>query len=185
MILDAIFLVFLILFLIRGYSRGIVVALFSVLAILLGVLGALKLSGTVSVLLFDGGSKGGRWAPLLAYVLVFTVIVLLVRMGAKLLQKSFEAVALGWVNRLTGALLYAFLISFVFSSVLWLCNQMGLIRPETKADSLTYGVIEPIAPKVFSLIGAFLPFAKHIFDDLSVFFDRVNQSIPPHVGTDR
>lgn len=185
MILDAVFLVFLILFLIRGYSKGIVVALFSALAIVVGVLGALKLSGTVAAALFDGGSKGGRWAPLLSYILVFTAIVLVVRMGAKLLQRSFEAVALGWANRLGGALLYAFLISFVCSALLWLCNQMGLIREETKAASLTYAYIEPIAPKVFALIGTFLPFAKHIFDDLSAFFDRVNQSIPPHVGTDR
>jgi len=184
MILDAIFLIFLVLFLIRGYSKGIVVALFSVLAILLGVLGALKLSGTVADSLFEGGSKGGRWAPLLAYSIVFLLIVFLVRAGARLLQRSFEAVSLGWVNRLSGALLYGFLISFVFSSILWLCNQMGLIKEETQASSLTYAYIEPVAPKVFSLIGTFIPFAKHIFEDLSAFFDRVNQSIPPHVGSD-
>ncbi len=184
MILDALFLIFLILFGIRGYSKGIVVALFSVLAILLGALGALKLSGTVADMLFDGGSKGGRWAPLLAYSIVFLLIVLLVRAGARLLQRSFEAVSLGWINRLSGALLYAFLLSFVFSSMLWLCNQMGLIQPETQASSHTYAYLEPVAPKVFSLIGTVIPFAKHIFEDLSVFFDRVNQSIPPHVGSD-
>jgi membrane protein required for colicin V production len=184
MILDTLFLIFLILFLIKGYSRGLVVALFSVLGVLLGVLGALKLSGTVADALFDGGSKGGRWAPLLAYSIVFLLIVLLVRAGARLLQRSFEAVSLGWVNRLSGAVLYGFLVSFVFSSVLWLCNQMGLINPETQASSATYAFIEPVAPKVFSLMGNVIPFAKHIFDDLSSFFDKVNQSIPPHVGSD-
>lgn len=183
MILDILFLILVILFLIKGYSRGLVVALFSVLALLLGVIGALKLSGSVAAALFDGGSEGGRWVPLVAYLVVFTVIVLLVRAGGKLLQRSFEAVALGWLNRLAGAVLYAFLVSFVFSSLLWLCNRMGLIGEETKEASLTYAVIEPLAPAVFSFIGIFLPFVKSIFNDLSGFFDQVNQSISPDVGT--
>ena len=178
MIIDAIFLICLLIFVIRGYSKGVVVALFSVLAIILGVIGALKLSGTLASLLFQDGEKGGRWVPFVSYIIVFFLIVWLVRLGAKLIQKSFEAVALGWVNRLTGALLYAFLISFVFSSVLWLFNQMGIIKPETISDSYVYETIEPLAPKVFSLIGTVLPFAKHIFEDLSGFFDNVNQKLP-------
>lgn len=182
MIIDAIFLICLLIFLIRGYSKGVVVALFSVLAIVLGVLGALKLSGTLASLLFQDGEKGGRWVPFVSYIIVFFLIVWLVRLGARLIQKSFEAVALGWINRMAGALLYAFLISFVFSSILWLFNQMNIIKPETISSSYVYGVIEPLAPKVFSLIGTVLPFAKHIFEDLSQFFDHVNQKLPD-VGT--
>lgn len=185
MILDAIFLVFLVFFMIKGYSRGLVVALLSVLALLLGTLGALKLSGAVAGYLFDGGAKGGRWAPFLAYVIVFVLIVLLVRMGAKLLQRSLEMVALGWLNRLTGALLYALLVSFVFSAALWLVDRTGLLSAEVKTTSVTYAFIAPIAPKVCAVLGAVLPFAKHIFGDLAAFFDQVNQTIPPHVGADR
>lgn len=184
MIIDAVCLICMILFMIRGYRKGLVVALFSVLAILLGTLGALKLSGTISGMLFDGGSKGGRWAPLLTYILVFVGIVWLVRAGAKLLQRSFEAVSLGWANRITGAVLYAFLISFVLSCMLWLFNRMDLMRPETIAASYSYPVLAPLAPRVCALLGTFLPFAKHIFDDLGGFFDTINQHLPAHVGND-
>lgn len=182
MILDAIFLVFMVFFMIKGYTRGLVIALFSVLALLLGTLGALKLSGTVAAHLFEEG-QGGRWAPFLSFLVVFIVIVLLVRMGAKLLQRSFEVVALGWLNRLTGALLYGFLVSFAFSAGLWLLDRTGIISGETKASSVTYAFIAPIAPAVCSGLGAVLPFARHIFDDLSTFFDSLNQTIPEHVGT--
>lgn len=178
MIIDAIFLVCLLIFLVRGYSKGVVVALFSVLAVLLGVVGALKLSGTVASMLFSGGEKGGRWVPFVSYMIVFILIVWLVRLGAKLIQRSFEAVSLGWINRLTGAVLYGFLISFIFSSILWLFNRMGVINPETQAASHVYPILEPLAPKVFSLLGSVLPFAKHIFEDLSGFFDNVNQKLP-------
>ncbi|WP_118974252.1 CvpA family protein [Taibaiella koreensis] len=181
MIIDAIFLIFMVFFMIKGYSRGLVIALFSMLALLLGALGALKLSGTVAAHLFKDG-QGGRWAPFLAYLIVFVLIVFLVRMLARLLERSFKAVALGWLNRLTGALLYGFLVSFVFSSALWLLDRMGVLSDEVRTGSVTYRFIAPIAPAVCSVAGAVLPFARHIFDDLSLFFDKLNQTIPAHVG---
>ncbi len=185
MIIDIIFMISALVFAIRGYSKGIVVALFSLIAILLGTLGALKLSGTVANLLFDNGTKGGRWVPLVSYILVFILIVWLVRAGAKLLQRSFEAIALGWLNRLAGALLYIFLVSFVLSAVFWLCNRMELISEETKSASYCFKVIEPLAPAVFSSVGKILPFAQNIFHDLSAFFDNVNDKLPAHVDPHR
>lgn len=174
MTIDVIYIICLLVFMIRGYSKGIVVALFSMVAIVLGVTGALKLSQSVSALLF---TEGGRWAPLVSYIIVFLLIVWLVKLGAMFVQRMMEAVTLGWLNRLSGALIYGFLVSFVFSSLLWLLNQMDLIRPETKESSLAYSFVEPLAPKVFLLIGHVLPFAKHIFDDLSLFFEQVNRHI--------
>lgn len=174
MVIDVIYIICLLIFMIRGYSKGIVVALFSMVAIILGVMGALKLSQSVSALLF---TDGGKWAPLVSYVIVFLLIVWLVKLGAMLVQRMMEAATLGWLNRLSGALIYGFLVSFVFSSLLWLFNQMNLIRLETKEGSITYSFIEALAPEVFLQIGKVFPFAKHIFDDLSLFFEQVNRRI--------
>jgi len=177
MILDVIYLISLLLFTIRGYSKGIVVALFSVVAIVLGGLGALKLSQSISALLFSDTQHAGKWAPLLSYIIVFLLIVWSVRLLAKWIQKSMEAVTLGWLNKLCGALLYAFLVTFIFSSLLWLFNKMGLINPDTKSMSKTFDIVEPLAPQVFTLIGVVLPFAKNVFSDLSLFFDQVNHKL--------
>ena len=179
MAIDIIYLLFLGLFMIRGYNKGFVVALFSFVAIILGVMGALKLSGSLSKVLFSDS----QWAPFVTYILVFILIVWLVRFGAKLIEKSFEAVALGFINKLSGAVLYGFIVSFVFSSLLWLLNQMGVIKPETRVESKVYALIEPFAPALFALIGKLFPFAQTIFRDLSHFFDHVNQKLPGHVDT--
>lgn len=175
MLLDTIFIIGLLIFVIKGYSKGIVVALFSVLAVILGVLGALKLSGAVANTLFSDG--GGKWAPMISYAIVFLLIVWIVRLGASAIQKSLRAVSLGWLNRLAGALLYAFLFAFIFSSFLWLFNRMHLLNEDTKQASNVYNTVEPLAASVFSVIGAVLPFAKNVFTDLSQFFDQVNEKI--------
>ncbi len=179
MAIDIIYLLFLGLMMIRGYNKGFVVALFSFVAIILGVMGALKLSGTVSRLLFNDSA----WAPFVTYILVFVLIVWLVRLGARLIEKSFEAVALGFLNKLSGAVLYGLLVSFVLSSLLWLLNRMGVIQPDTRTSSRVYALVEPFAPWLFSLIGRLFPFAQTVFQDLSHFFDRLNQNLPGHVDT--
>ena len=51
--LDFVGLTIIIIFFIRGYMKGIVVALFSVLAVILGIICALKLSGLLGQWLLE------------------------------------------------------------------------------------------------------------------------------------
>ena len=185
MTLDVIGVTLLIIFFIRGYMKGIIVAAFSVLAILLGALCALKLSHLFATWLLEKGWVTSGWAQLLSYIVLFIGVMLLVRLIGKAIQSSLEAVMLGLVNKIIGGLLYAFVTAVLWSSLLWIGTKMGLISPETIAASKTYTYFEPVAPWVYANIGRVLPFAKDIFSDLQQFFDSVNQVGPEHVGTPR
>jgi len=184
MIIDLIYVILLAVFLFRGFRKGLVIALISWVAVMVGILGALKLSGTIAGWLFDTHPGAARWAPLITYILVFFLLACLVRLIGNVLQKSLEMVALGWLNRLTGALLYGFVISIIFSSVLWILDRMQFFRPQTLAQSSVFPVLEPVAPRIFSFIGDLVPYAKTAFSDLSHFFEQVNQKLPDHVGAD-
>jgi len=177
MILDAIFLLFLVLFLIRGYKKGLVIALFAVFSLVVGLLCALKFSGVISGLLFDKQGSGALWAVFFSYIIVFTLTVWLVRLGAKAIDKAMSVVLLGWLNRLSGALLYGFLATLIFSTFLWMTDKMGLIGQETRSSSRCYGLLAGFAPGVFNAIGLLLPFIKSAFQDLSAFFDRVKAGV--------
>lgn len=185
MILDIIGITLLIVFFIRGYMKGIIVAAFSVLAILLGILCSLKLSHKLTTYLFEKGIITSGWAPLISYIILFVAIMLLVRLVAKAAESSVEAFMLGWANRSVGGLLYAFLAAVVWSSILWLGNQVQLITPETKAASKTYTYFEPVAPWFYDKVGILWPMAKDVFTDLQGFFSDVNKKLPDHVDTHR
>lgn len=182
MILDIIGVTLLVAFFIQGYRKGIIVALFSLLAIVLGIICALKLSQKLAGYLFATGWVTSAWGQLISYILLFIGVAWLVRLGGKYIQKSFEAVMLGLPNRIIGGVLYAFIAAFIWSSCLWLGNQAHMLTPETIAASKTYERFVPIAPWVFEHIGAVLPFAKNVFSDLQHFFNGVNQHLPDHVG---
>lgn len=183
--LDFIGLTLMLILSIRGYMKGIIVAVFSVLAIILGVVCALKLSGMLGGWLLAKGWVTTGWATIVSYVILFVCVVLLVRLMAKALQSVVQLTMLGWLNGLIGALLYGFMASVIWSSLLWIGNQAHLIAPETKAYSKTYRYLEPIAPWTFDQVGKLLPFAKDIFEDLTSLFEDVNQNLPEHVGNDR
>lgn len=175
MALDVTGLIIILLFFIRGYTRGLIVAAFSVIAILLGVLCALKLSQSFAAWMLAHGYLTSGWAPMLSYIILFVGVVLLVRLFAKMLQKAVEGMMLGTVNKLAGGLLYAFLGAVLWSSILWIGGRMNMYSPELIASSKTYASLSGLAPWFFSFAGNLLPFAKDVFGNLQQFFDQINK----------
>lgn len=183
MAIDWIYVICLAIFLFRGYRKGVILAVFSIIALLAGMAAALKLSGTVAGWLFAPQPRLAWWAPLLVYLLVFFVVAFLVRIVGKVLQKSMEIVALGWFNRLSGALIYGLVWSMIVSVLLWLLTQMAVLSPETIASSHTYPWLVSLAPEVMAFIGNIIPVLKEGFEELGNLFDNVNQQLTEHVGT--
>lgn len=185
MALDIVGISLIILFFIRGYMKGFIVAAFSVLAILLGIICSLKLSEKLATYLLEKDIISSGWAPVLSYIILFIAVILLVNLVAKAIEKSLQAVMLGWANRALGGLLYAFLAAVLWSSLLWLGNKMHLIKPETIAVSKTYTYLEPVAPWFFDKVGVLWPMAKDVFGNLDEFFSDVNPKAPEHVDPAR
>ncbi|MBS1589882.1 MAG: CvpA family protein [Bacteroidetes bacterium] len=183
MTLDLAILGIILIFFIRGYMKGIIVAAFSALALMLGLLCALKLSGKLAKWMLDHQWISSGWAQLAAYIILFFGVVFLVRLMSKAVQSIAQHTMLGWLNGLMGGIVYGFMAAVVCSSVLWISNQIHLLSPETKTYSKTYSYIEPLAPKIYERIGNVLPIAKNVFSDLQTFFENANQSLPEHVGS--
>ena len=182
MALDIAGLVIVLLFFLRGYFKGLIVAAFSVLAILLGVLCALKLSQTFATWLLEQGYVSSPWAQVVSYLALFIGVVILVRMAGKLLEKVVEGLMLGIVNKLLGGVLYAFLGAVLWSSLLWIGARGHIISEETIAVSKSYKPVSALAPWFFEQAGRLLPFVQDTFSKLEHFFDTVNAQ-PTNVGT--
>jgi membrane protein required for colicin V production len=179
MILDIIVAVILILAIIKGYRQGLIVALFSFIALAIGLAAALKLSVVVAGYIGNAVNVSDKWLPIVSFAVVFLIVVLLVKLGAKFIQKTVELAMLGWVNRVGGILLYAALYILIFSVLLFYADQMNFIKPETKMESVTYSYIQPWGPKLMEGLGKIIPIFKGMFEDLEDFFDSVSKHVPP------
>jgi len=177
MLLDIVFAVVLVLAVIKGYQRGLVVGLFSLVSVIIGLAAAVKLSAAVAGYIGETVKVSEEWLPVIAFALVFIVVVVLIRIGANAIEKAIEVVMLGWLNKLAGILLYVIIYTLVFSVLLFYAEQMKLIQPATIEKSVTYSYIQPWGPKVIDGLGSVIPFFKNMFDELSAFFGGVADNI--------
>lgn len=177
MLIDFAFAVLLILAIIKGYQKGLILAVFSIIAFIVGLAAALKLSTVVAAWLKDSISVSAKWLPFIAFALVFLIVVLLVRLGAKLVERSFQAMMLGWANRIGGILLYAALYLIILSIFIFYAEKLQLIRPTTIQSSATYNFIQPWGPKVMDNIGRIIPVFKDMFIELGDFFNSLSNKM--------
>src|SRR5919206_1988653 len=153
MFLDIIALVLVIIAVFKGLSRGLVVGLFSFIGFIVGLAAALKLSSVVASFIGSSVNVPSRILPVLAFLAVFFVVVLLIRLGARIIEKVLQVSMLGWLNRLGGVVFYMLIYLFIFSVVLFYAEQLHVIKPETTKASVTYPFVHTIAPKMMSIMG--------------------------------
>ncbi len=177
MIIDLIFVVLIVLALIQGYRRGLIVAIFSFVSIIVGLAAAMKLSTVVAKYIGHSVKISDKWLPIISFIVVFIIVVLLVRLGARAIQKVTETVMLGWLNKLGGIILYAAIYTTVFSIVLFYARQIKIIDPKTLQASVTYSFIQPWGPKAIDGLAAVIPFFKNMFGELEHFFSGMSEKI--------
>jgi membrane protein required for colicin V production len=177
MLIDFTFAVLMVFAVIKGYQKGLVLALFSIIAFIIGLAAAIKLSAVVAGYLKDTVSISAKWLPFISFVAVFFVVVVLVRWGGKLIEKTFQVVLLGWLNRIGGIIFYAALYIIILSIFLFYAEKMQLLTQSTTGASQTYHLIQPWGPKVIDGIGRVVPVFKDLFTELEQFFDGVSNKI--------
>lgn len=175
MFIDFIAIAIIIISIIKGFRNGLVVAIFSLLAFIIGLAAAIKLSAVVAEYLGTNTNISQRWLPILAFAIVFFVVVLLVRLGAKAIEGGLRMAMLGWPNKLGGVVFYLLLYFFIFSIILFYATQLHIIKPETVQTSVTYPIIYPIAPIVMDALGSVVPSFKNMFGELENFFGQLSK----------
>jgi membrane protein required for colicin V production len=177
--IDIVFAIILVFAIYKGYNRGLIVAVFSFVAVIIGMAAALKLT-TVAVLYAQQHWQiHTRWLPVLCFISLFVGVVLLVRLGASLLQKLVELAMMGWLNKLGGIILYSAIFIIAYSVLLWIANQLYWLSPKTKLQSVVYPYIEHLGPAVMNGLGKIIPIFKDMFAGLQSFFDNAAKEMQP------
>ncbi len=137
----------------KGYKKGLVTEIASLVALLLGIWGAIKFSGMTSDFLASSFDFTSEYLPIIAFALTFVVIVIGVHLVAKLVDKLVKAVALGLVNRILGSVFGALKFAFIISIILVILNQLDekakFIPKDLKEESLLYEPMSKVAPIIY------------------------------------
>lgn len=140
----------------RGFSKGIISALASLTALLLGIWGAIKFSQLTAFYLSDLIKVDEKLMSIIAFAVTFIGIVIGIHFFAKLIERLVKAVALGFVNKIFGAIFGVLKIAFIISVVLFFVNAIntktGFLSLKFKEYSILYQPIEKFAPSIFKYL---------------------------------
>jgi membrane protein required for colicin V production len=161
----------------KGIQRGLIAAVFSVLALIIGLAAAIKLSAVTAEYLKDTIHVSAKWLPVVAFALVFIAVIILVRWIASMIQAAVNFAWLGWANKIGGVLLYALIYLIIYSITLFYGTKSGIISTNAISSSKTYSFIEPWGPKIIDDIGLIIPVFKDMFKQLEDFFDHISRQV--------
>ena len=142
---------------ITGFANGFVREAASLLALILGIWGAIKFSGFTAAKLYDYFDMTGSYVGILAFLVTFVLIVVVIHFIGVIADKLVDAVALGFVNKLLG-IGFGLLKSMLILSVAFvIMNAIDAHRPflpkETIEKSIFYNPVSDIIPALFPIIG--------------------------------
>jgi membrane protein required for colicin V production len=177
MLIDIVAVLLLVLAVFKGLRKGLVVAVFSFVALFIGLAAAMKLSTYAASVVESNISVASRWVPFIAFLLVFLLVVFIIHIAARLIEGAVKMAALGWVNRIGGVAFYILIYLFVFSIVLFYASQLKIIKPEAADASVAYRLIRPLAPTMIDAVGTVFPFFKNMFAELLNFFSKTKPGV--------
>lgn len=139
--------------LIRGAMKGLFVEVASLVALVLGVYGAIHFSSFAAGILESKVDWNEKTINIVAFAITFVVIVLLISLAGKALTKLADFAALGIINKLAGGLFGALKIGLILSVVLIvfskLNNTLPFMEKEDLEDSILYNPVKSLAPMIF------------------------------------
>lgn len=155
-IIDIVLGVLLLFGLIRGIMKGLFVEVASLLALILGVYGAIHFSYYAAGLLGERVDWDAKTINIVAFAITFVIIVLAISLAGKALTKLANFAALGMLNKLLGGLFGALKIGLILSVLLIVFNKFNKTLPfmasEDLEESVLYKPVKSIAPLLFPYI---------------------------------
>lgn len=185
--IDIIILIILALFCIKGFFRGFILEIFTLIGLLLAYVIALREMNTMAVLISNLLHLPTPITNMLSFVSIFLLVVLVCRLLAGAIRKFTRWTFIGWIDRGGGTLFGLFKGALIASLIALLFSLVPISEElETeKNDSFLFRPIRTVAPAVFNFIKHTFPRTKDFYLEISEGFKNKSKEVVDHVLSER
>jgi len=138
----------------KGFTKGFIVEVATLLALIIGIYGAINFSEFTAEFLQTRLDFESEYMSYISFIVTFLGIVILINFAAHLLDKVAEAVALGIINRLFGVvfslLKYMLIVSMLVNLVGQIDSKFDFIEEKTQDESFLYRPMLKVSHFVFN-----------------------------------
>ena len=166
--LDIIIAIVLLLFGIKGFRKGLIIEVVTLLAFAVGIYGAMHFSDFTAEHLKDFMEINPKYLNTVAFVLTFILLVILVNLIGRWITNLVRAMNLSFWNKL-GGFVFGFakgvLLCSIMVMVLNNLQLIGVVKPEVREQSKLYPYIELTVPFVYRGFDLVKDYAKEMIPE--------------------
>jgi len=137
----------------KGFTKGFIIEIASLAALMLGIYGGIYFSNFIAGYLSKWFEIKSTYLPLISFSVTFLLIVILVFLIARGLDKIVKSAALSLPNRLAGAVVGAAKIFIILGFILLMINKYDnngmFIKKEVRDNSLLYNPMSELVVKIY------------------------------------
>lgn len=138
---------------VRGFSRGLFVEVTTLVGLILGIYGAIHFSHFLSDFLKSSVSWDESMIQLVSFAGTFLIILIALVLLGKAMTKVAETLALGFFNKMVGAIFgflkYALILSIVLIVYDEINASLRFVEKEKTKSSILYEPVKNFAPAIF------------------------------------
>ena len=140
----------------KGLKNGLFVEIASLLALIVGLYGAIHFSYVTGDYLKEQVNWSETYVKIAAFLITFFLIVVLIHFAGKFLTKIADFAMLGLLNKIAGGVFGALKTAIILGALLIfferLTDTFNFVDEETKKSSIFYEPIKEIGALVFSFV---------------------------------
>ena len=140
----------------KGLKNGLFVEIASLVALIVGLYGAIHFSYVTGDYLKVQVNWSETYVKVAAFLITFFLIVVLVHFAGKFLTKIADFAMLGLLNKIAGGIFGALKTAIILGALLIfferLTDSFNFVDEETKQSSIFYEPIKEIGALVFSFV---------------------------------
>ncbi|MEA3505449.1 MAG: CvpA family protein [Bacteroidota bacterium] len=150
----------------RGFSKGFIIEITTLIGLVVGIYAAIHFSYFTTDILKDFFTLEKKYMSILSFAVTFIAVVILIVFTGRILEKFVSIIALGLIDKIIGGLFGIIKAALIVSVLLFIITSFDtkhkIISEKTKANSVFF---EPVA----SIIPTILPMIE---------FDKINIPLP-------
>jgi membrane protein required for colicin V production len=168
----------------RGFKKGLVIEVFTLLALLVGIYAGIHFSDWTSKLIKDNIDIEGKYLPVVAFTLTFLAVGAIVFFAGKMIERMLKVVNLSPVNKILGVVFGLIKMVYTLSILIILLetyDERGdFIPEEIKSESLFYEPVKITATATIPAIEESTIWLKNnaneaLFDDNDVSLEDLKE----------
>lgn len=149
-ILDIIFIIPIVWLTYKGFSKGLIIEITTLVALLLGIYISLHFSDFTAKFLVEHFQMSQKYLGIISFIITFILVVIVVNIIGKLLEKIIDLVALSFLNKSFGGFFGVLKAVIFLSFIIYFINKFDknrfIFSPSLSSESVLYPYIEDVAP---------------------------------------